>query len=696
MEKPLFVRPKRRSIRPHSATRGDQDRSMPGPIARPPSVRSAMRGYLLQRPQDPLAARLAAQCTSTAVDVLVRVLQASQLAVRPLLSPMYARHGLRVRCFLAQPRGDGAANALDEVVPIGRVHESPRNADGSVHQPVWTGERMHFSARRVDGLTLVVEIVCGILVVAAVAVPLAEWKASGPRWVRLEGEGAGIVQLSVDIKHTVVGGSEDEDDLAIGASAWSTFVSSKLAEHEEGDREEEEDDEPAIEYSSSSDGSFDDCEAFAVEDSILNEDSTPDSSFDTIRDENSTPGNSLSSIGDVKLERNYAQAVHPMPPNVVVTCTGATTLYMPPQTAGNKANNHKVATEHERRVDEQVRNLYRFGIAVNTTDASEELPRLSLSRTASTCPSDVLNYSVVIQNLEKAIEQERATPRGERPVPLGQRSSRHSQHSTPRGERPSTRGESTPSSEHGKNEANVSKRPPIARPARTPEPQRPGVVLFDPAALQPATPPSTFWPDPASRLAQRRRSAMAAPPPAPTPQSQGRRRSLPINAMYESLHRRIAGVLSRRPAPAEVASASTQRSSAPLQPPAIEIPAPQPLNRKRSMSLHAASSSRPMSSSAPSAPNRLRSSSFERSSSSSAPSSSGPVRPGRRLQVGRAATGVVRYVGPVHFAPGQWLGVQLDKPIGKHDGAVNGVRYFSCARNHGILLRSDRLDLRLL
>lgn len=55
------------------------------------------------------------------------------------------------------------------------------------------------------------------------------------------------------------------------------------------------------------------------------------------------------------------------------------------------------------------------------------------------------------------------------------------------------------------------------------------------------------------------------------------------------------------------------------------------------------------------------------------------------LQDGRVAT--VRYVGETHFAPGDWIGVELDEPSGKNDGAVQGQRYFDCTPAHGMFIR---------
>ena len=49
--------------------------------------------------------------------------------------------------------------------------------------------------------------------------------------------------------------------------------------------------------------------------------------------------------------------------------------------------------------------------------------------------------------------------------------------------------------------------------------------------------------------------------------------------------------------------------------------------------------------------------------------------------------GVVKYVGRADFGPGIWLGLELRLPKGKHDGLVEGRRYFTCKPNHGIMIR---------
>lgn len=48
-------------------------------------------------------------------------------------------------------------------------------------------------------------------------------------------------------------------------------------------------------------------------------------------------------------------------------------------------------------------------------------------------------------------------------------------------------------------------------------------------------------------------------------------------------------------------------------------------------------------------------------------------------------------MGNVHFAAGIWCGVELPKPVGKNDGLVRGVRYFSCSECHGLMAPLDKV-----
>ena len=56
--------------------------------------------------------------------------------------------------------------------------------------------------------------------------------------------------------------------------------------------------------------------------------------------------------------------------------------------------------------------------------------------------------------------------------------------------------------------------------------------------------------------------------------------------------------------------------------------------------------------------------------------------------------GFVRFLGRVKFAPGEWVGVELLHPDGQHDGSVQGLRYFRCQPNHGVIVHADAVTLR--
>ncbi|KTW31574.1 hypothetical protein T552_00212 [Pneumocystis carinii B80] len=57
-----------------------------------------------------------------------------------------------------------------------------------------------------------------------------------------------------------------------------------------------------------------------------------------------------------------------------------------------------------------------------------------------------------------------------------------------------------------------------------------------------------------------------------------------------------------------------------------------------------------------------------------------------RVFVGKTL-GTVRYIGQTDFSTGEWIGVELDKPTGKNDGSVKGVKYFECKENYGVFVR---------
>lgn len=46
----------------------------------------------------------------------------------------------------------------------------------------------------------------------------------------------------------------------------------------------------------------------------------------------------------------------------------------------------------------------------------------------------------------------------------------------------------------------------------------------------------------------------------------------------------------------------------------------------------------------------------------------------------------------VYVGAGIWLGIELDKPSGKNDGSVRGVKYFSCPPKHGVFAPPSRVQ----
>lgn len=65
---------------------------------------------------------------------------------------------------------------------------------------------------------------------------------------------------------------------------------------------------------------------------------------------------------------------------------------------------------------------------------------------------------------------------------------------------------------------------------------------------------------------------------------------------------------------------------------------------------------------------------------------------GDRVEVRNYGMGIVKYVGRTHFATGFFIGVELDRPLGKHDGLYDGKRYFHARDQHAIFVRPPRLS----
>ncbi|KAI5923761.1 hypothetical protein F4810DRAFT_192234 [Camillea tinctor] len=60
---------------------------------------------------------------------------------------------------------------------------------------------------------------------------------------------------------------------------------------------------------------------------------------------------------------------------------------------------------------------------------------------------------------------------------------------------------------------------------------------------------------------------------------------------------------------------------------------------------------------------------------------------GQTIQLNDGRNAVIRFVGQAHFAPGDWIGVELEDESGKNDGSVQGERYFDCSPGKGMFVR---------
>lgn len=55
---------------------------------------------------------------------------------------------------------------------------------------------------------------------------------------------------------------------------------------------------------------------------------------------------------------------------------------------------------------------------------------------------------------------------------------------------------------------------------------------------------------------------------------------------------------------------------------------------------------------------------------------------------------ILRYIGPVEFTDGCWLGLELKSNAGKHDGTVQGKRYFTCKPNRGVMVKPTKVSVK--
>eukprot|EP00116_Pleurobrachia_bachei_P010581 sb/3470843/ len=62
-----------------------------------------------------------------------------------------------------------------------------------------------------------------------------------------------------------------------------------------------------------------------------------------------------------------------------------------------------------------------------------------------------------------------------------------------------------------------------------------------------------------------------------------------------------------------------------------------------------------------------------------------PNQPARR--------GEIMFVGETNFKAGYWVGVKFDEPVGKHDGLVEGKRYFTCQNKYGAMVQPRYVEV---
>ncbi|KAK6746226.1 hypothetical protein RB195_012380 [Necator americanus] len=63
---------------------------------------------------------------------------------------------------------------------------------------------------------------------------------------------------------------------------------------------------------------------------------------------------------------------------------------------------------------------------------------------------------------------------------------------------------------------------------------------------------------------------------------------------------------------------------------------------------------------------------------------------GERVVVSGGKQGTVRFLGETEFAQGIWAGIELEQPLGKNDGSVQGKRYFTCKSPYGVFVPASK------
>ncbi|XP_041455392.1 uncharacterized protein LOC121408128 isoform X1 [Lytechinus variegatus] len=64
---------------------------------------------------------------------------------------------------------------------------------------------------------------------------------------------------------------------------------------------------------------------------------------------------------------------------------------------------------------------------------------------------------------------------------------------------------------------------------------------------------------------------------------------------------------------------------------------------------------------------------------------------GQRVETTDGRVGLLHFKGKTHFAQGCMCGIELDDPIGKHNGSVDGIHYFECPQGFGVFVPAHKV-----
>lgn len=66
------------------------------------------------------------------------------------------------------------------------------------------------------------------------------------------------------------------------------------------------------------------------------------------------------------------------------------------------------------------------------------------------------------------------------------------------------------------------------------------------------------------------------------------------------------------------------------------------------------------------------------------------------ITINKELSGIIRYIGQLETDrkennKEEWIGIELYEPKGKHNGTLNGKKYFECEEKHGLFVKLEKL-----